>query len=119
MAAEASREPGRIGRAWKGLKEAWDGFHVGDGHAAAMGRQGFKELAHGLLPAFPHGQYIVEEPGLLGNPTQSEVANERKDEPATTGMQQEQDAGRLKGGGYAQRQSPGRDEKDKGIEPEM
>ncbi len=51
---------------------------IGEGHAAAMGRLGHKELTHNILPAFPHqGQHIIEEPGLVGNPTQGEVADAR------------------------------------------
>jgi hypothetical protein len=51
---------------------------IGAGHAAAMGRLGFKELTHNILPAFPQAQHIMEEPGLAGNPTQGEVATMRK-----------------------------------------
>jgi hypothetical protein len=51
---------------------------IGAGHAAAMGRLGLKELTHNILPAFPQGQHIMEEPGLAGNPTQGEVATMRK-----------------------------------------
>lgn len=32
-------------------------------------RQGTKELAHNLLPAFPDSARPIEEPGTLGNPT--------------------------------------------------
>jgi hypothetical protein len=62
------------------LRQAWDNFHVGQGHFTAWLRQGFKELTHLLLPAFPAGQHIIEEPGLFGNPTQGEVARGREDE---------------------------------------
>ena len=52
---------------------------IGEGHLGAMGRLGYKELTHNILPAFPHqGQHIIEEPGLMGNPTQGEVAQARK-----------------------------------------
>ena len=33
-----------------------------------------------LLPAFPQGHHVIEEPGLFGNPTQGEVARGRQDE---------------------------------------
>jgi hypothetical protein len=62
------------------IKEGWDNLHIGEGHFAAWIRQGFKELTHQLLPAFPQGQHVVEEPGLVGNPTQGEVARGRQDE---------------------------------------
>lgn len=46
---------------------------LGQGHAAAMLRQGAKELAQ-ILPAFPSGPVQpVEEPGLVGNLTPQEV----------------------------------------------
>jgi hypothetical protein len=63
------------------LQKAWDAVpRVGDGHATAMARLGLKELTHNILPAFPHqGQHIIEEMGLFGNPTQGEVANDRKE----------------------------------------
>jgi hypothetical protein len=62
------------------VKEGWDNLQIGRGHFTAWVREGFKELTHMLLPAFPQGQFIVEEPGLWGNPTQSEVAKGRQDE---------------------------------------
>ena len=49
---------------------------IGAGHLKAMGRTGAKELAQ-VLPAFPaHGIQPVEEPGLAGNLTPQEVAND-------------------------------------------
>ena len=60
------------------VKEGWDDLKIGRGHFTAWFRQGFKELTHLLLPAFPQGQYVVEEPGLWGNPTQGEVAENRE-----------------------------------------
>ena len=63
------------------IKEGWDNLHIGRGHFMAWVRQGFKELTHLLLPAFPQGQHVVEEMGLFGNPTQGEVAIARKDQP--------------------------------------
>jgi hypothetical protein len=59
----------------------WENLRIGDGHFMAWFRQGFKELTHMLLPAFPHGQHIIEEPGLWGNPTQGEVAGAREEDP--------------------------------------
>jgi hypothetical protein len=38
-------------------------------------RQGAKELAQ-ILPAFPESVRVVEEPGMMGNPTQYEVNNQ-------------------------------------------
>jgi hypothetical protein len=63
-------------------KNGWENLRIGDGHFTAWFRQGFKELTHMLLPAFPQGQHIVEEPGLWGNPTQGEVARGREDQPS-------------------------------------
>lgn len=60
-----------------GAQKWWDNLRVGDGHATAMGRLGLKELTHNLLPAFPQSQHVIEEPGLVGNPTQGEVATAR------------------------------------------
>jgi hypothetical protein len=49
---------------------------IGAGHAKAMLRQGFKELAQ-IVPAFPsQGIQPVEEPGLAGNPTQPAVSQQ-------------------------------------------
>jgi hypothetical protein len=38
-------------------------------------RQGAKELSQ-ILPAFPEGVRVVEEPGMMGVPTQYEVNNQ-------------------------------------------
>ncbi len=65
------------------IKGGWDNLHIGQGHFMAWVRQGFKELTHLLLPAFPQGQHVVEEPGLWGNPTQGEVAGAREEDQAT------------------------------------
>jgi hypothetical protein len=66
---------------WKQLKQAWNNLPtIGQGHFVAWLRQGLKELTHMLLPAFPQGQHVVEEPGLWGNPTQGEVARNRQDQ---------------------------------------
>ena len=52
---------------------------IGAGHAHAWLRQGGKELAQ-ILPAFNHGQHIVEEPGLAGNLTPGEVAKGKEED---------------------------------------
>jgi len=50
---------------------------IGAGHMKAMGRTGAKEIAQ-ALPAFPaHGVQPVEEPGLAGNLTPQEVAQDK------------------------------------------
>lgn len=49
---------------------------IGEGHLAAMGRSGLKELGQ-VLVAFPDSNIRpVEEPGLVGNPTQQIVTQE-------------------------------------------
>jgi hypothetical protein len=48
------------------------GQKIGAGHLKAMVRAGAKELAQ-VLPAFPEGVRPVEEPGLAGNLTPSEI----------------------------------------------
>ncbi len=48
---------------------------IGEGHLAAMGRAGLKELSQ-ILPAFPEGVRPVEEAGLVGNPTPQIVTAE-------------------------------------------
>jgi hypothetical protein len=78
----AARAEAAVKRAGTAVKDGWNNFRVGDGHFTAWLRQGFKELTHMLLPAFPGGQHIVEEPGLFGNPTQGEVASSREEDPA-------------------------------------
>ena len=46
---------------------------IGSGHVAAMGRSGLKELSQ-ALPAFPDSNIRpVEEPGIAGNLTPSEI----------------------------------------------
>lgn len=58
------------------VKQWWQDLRIGDGHAAAMARLGFKEVAQ-ALPAFPESTIRpVEEPGLFGNPTQIMVTDE-------------------------------------------
>ena len=61
---------------WAAAKQWWQELRIGDGHAAAMGRLGFKELAQ-ALPAFPESTIRpVEEPGVAGNPTPAIVTKE-------------------------------------------
>lgn len=52
----------------KGKAELW-----------AFARQGQKELTQ-ILPAFPDSVQPVEEPGLMGNPTQREVYEQQHGE---------------------------------------
>jgi hypothetical protein len=52
---------------------------IGEGHAEAWLRAGFKELAQ-ALPAFPDSHVRpVEEPGLVGNPTPQIVTEQMGD----------------------------------------
>jgi len=50
---------------------------IGEGHAEAMLRKGFKEIGQ-ALQAFPPGQGIqlTEEPGVFGNPTPQLITQE-------------------------------------------
>ena len=80
MAPENERQQGFVQRTWSAAKERWDNLHIGQGHFMAWVREGFKEVTHMLLPAFPAGQHIIEEPGLFGNPTQGEVARGREEQ---------------------------------------
>jgi hypothetical protein len=78
MGVGGNKPPSLGAMAVAAAEKAWNELPVlGEGHATAMLRQGFKELTHGLLPAFPQHGHVVEEPGLLGNPTQGEVAKAR------------------------------------------
>jgi hypothetical protein len=80
---ENEQKKGFIEKTGTAVKDWWQDLHIGEGHFTASMRQGFKEVTHLLLPAFPAGQQIIEEPGLFGNPTQGEVARGRQDkEPA-------------------------------------
>ena len=49
---------------------------IGDGHAAAMGRQGLNEMRAALYP----GSNVAQQPeyGLYGTRTQGEIAKDRK-----------------------------------------
>jgi len=47
----------------------------GEGHMEAWIREGFKEAAQ-ALQAFPGDIHPVEEPGLVGNPTQPLVSEQ-------------------------------------------
>ena len=80
MPPENERSQGLLQQAWADVKEGWNNLHIGQGHFTAWLREGFKEVTHLLLPAFPAGQSIIEEPGLFGNPTQGEVARGRQDQ---------------------------------------
>ena len=50
---------------------------IGEGHMAAMGRAGLKELSQALVALPESSIRPVEEPGLAGNPTSYEVTAER------------------------------------------
>lgn len=50
---------------------------IGEGHAAAMGRAGLKELSQALVALPESSIRPVEEPGLAGNPTSYEVTGVR------------------------------------------
>lgn len=53
------------------------GQKIGAGHAKAWARAGLKEISQ-VLHAFPtHGVQPVEEPGLAGNLTPMEVAQDK------------------------------------------
>jgi hypothetical protein len=77
-----TEKPSSAVRAGAAVKEGWDKPWIGEGHFEAWIRQGFKELTHMLLPAFPAGQHIVEEQGLFGNPTPGEVQKGREGQSA-------------------------------------
>lgn len=63
------------------LKAMWDHVpKIGQGHAAAWFRAGHKEFAQNFLPAFPNDPRPIEEPGLVGNPTNYEVSQQRQPE---------------------------------------
>ena len=57
---------------------------LGQGHAAAWFRAGFKELGQ-IFPALPNSIKNVEEPGLYGNPVSQEVYQQRKLQEPTHG----------------------------------
>jgi hypothetical protein len=65
---EAARPPSLVAKVWEAINR--------DGHLAAFGRQGADELAM-ALKAFPES-IGVDEPGALWNPTQGEIAADRK-----------------------------------------
>lgn len=48
---------------------------IGEGHAKAWLRAGFKELS-AALPAFKDSIQVQEEPGLYGNPTTYDVSKQ-------------------------------------------
>ncbi len=74
--SRSQAEKGFVGKRVDAVKQWWQDLRIGDGHAAAMGRLGLKELAQ-ALPAFPESTIRpVEEPGLYGNPTQIMVTDE-------------------------------------------
>lgn len=48
---------------------------IGEGALKAWARQGHKEIAN-ILPAFKDSIQIVEEPGMLSNPTSYDVSKQ-------------------------------------------
>jgi hypothetical protein len=62
---------------WGKVQKAWEEFRIGDGHASAWFRQGFKELGR-YLYAFPDHQAPVEEYGLFGTATPQQAAEQMK-----------------------------------------
>ena len=58
---------------------------IGEGHAAAMARQGLHELQNAVYADSNVAQHHAE-PGSFGTPTQGEIAAERRDE--TPAMEQ-------------------------------
>jgi hypothetical protein len=67
-AVEATKSPSLVARIWDAINK--------DGYLAAAGRQGLDELG-AALKAFPESIH-VDEPGTIGNPTQGEIAAERR-----------------------------------------
>lgn len=67
-AMEATRSPSLAAKIWDAIAK--------DGHLAAAGRQGLDELGQ-ALKAFPDS-IGVDEPGTIFNPTQGEIAADRK-----------------------------------------
>jgi hypothetical protein len=65
---KATRPPSLVDKVWESINR--------DGHLAAFARQGADELAV-ALKAFPES-ISVDEPGTLWNPTQGEIAADRK-----------------------------------------
>ena len=50
---------------------------IGAGHVKGMARSGLKEIAQ-IVPAFPaHSVQPVEEPGIAGNLTPQEIAQDK------------------------------------------
>jgi hypothetical protein len=61
-------------------EQADAGTKIGQGHLAAMGRSGLKELAS-ILPAFPESVRPVEEMGLFGNALPQEIYEDTNQKP--------------------------------------
>jgi hypothetical protein len=79
--SESTRRPGVFRQTIDAMKGIWDRIPtIGRGHAAAWFRAGHKELAQNILPAFPSDPRPIEEPGLVGNPTNYEVSQQRRPE---------------------------------------
>ena len=67
-AVDTDGSPSLVARVWDSISK--------DGHLAAFARQGADELAT-ALKAFPES-ISVDEPGTIWNPTQGEIAADRK-----------------------------------------
>jgi hypothetical protein len=78
---------------------------IGEGHAAAMGRQGLRELRGALYPE----SNVAQQPeyGLYGTRTPGEVAESRRDD--VRGLEEEQSMDRGSILGDRLRQAEGRD----------
>jgi hypothetical protein len=50
-----------------GMKEAWDNFRIGDGHASGMLRLGAHEATQALVALPDSNIRPMEEPGVFGN----------------------------------------------------
>lgn len=48
---------------------------IGEGALKAWARQGHKEIS-AIIPAFPDSIRVVEEPGMLSNPTSYDVSKQ-------------------------------------------
>lgn len=71
------QKPTLLGKLAEGVKNWWENLHIGNGHAAGMGRLGLAELRQ----AASYGHGSVEQPtgpGIFGAPTQGEIAEARE-----------------------------------------
>lgn len=75
--AESASSGGLLGAIVGGVSKMWSAL-TDDGYLAAAGRQGMGELGM-ALKAFPDS-IQVQEPGTIFNPTQGEIAADRRDD---------------------------------------